>query len=113
MAETSPPDEDFPLGGTPTEEQLLFAEIGREQIKRSIPALNEALQRLVTLNAGLLGGSLVFLKPELAPAWSRWPAIICFFFSLFVAIWGGLPHPADSRFQVPRVKPRGFSSLVS
>lgn len=47
--------------GPPSEENSFLVMLGDEQIKRTIPFMNEVLRQLVTLSAALSGGSMALL----------------------------------------------------
>lgn len=61
---------------------------GRETYKQIIPRLNDALQRIITLSAALLGGSIYFVNAESIPAGFRAVAMLAFFGALTAAFIG-------------------------
>ena len=85
-------DEPIFVDGKPTSFRDNFLlDWGLESWKKSLERLADALQRLVTLNVGLLGGSVVFLKDDVCTGWGRALAFACLLFSLFASLHGSLP----------------------
>src|SRR4051794_11246241 len=70
-----------------TAEEAFFAEWGRESLKQTIPFLNDAIQKLITLDAALIGGGLL-LGPhkDVLPPGGRVFALGCFVLSLLFAV---------------------------
>jgi hypothetical protein len=61
---------------------------GRETLKDTIPRLDAALQRLITLDTALLGGSIFFVSSDILPHGFRLSAMFAFLASLAVAFYG-------------------------
>jgi hypothetical protein len=87
-------DEVIEVESTPADPvDVFYVEWAQDTAKRNLHFLNETMARLVTLNATLLGGSLVFLKDDVvSPLWKMW-AIVFFLASLMAAIFGMIPWP--------------------
>lgn len=93
--QTEPPTEPAVYEGVPTSARDNFLiDWGLDTWRKSAERLADALQRVVTLNVTLLGGSLVFLREEVAPAWARLAAMGAFLLSLALALAGSLPRTA-------------------
>jgi hypothetical protein len=101
------------IGRLPTAEEDYYLEMGREHAKKSIATLNDFLQRMLALNTALVGGSLVLLKPEVAPAWSRWGAVALFVLSLGASLWGAMPFSAPTPLDSPPQIRDGFEQAAS
>lgn len=72
---------------------LFYIEWARETVKQNIAIATDALQRLVTLNCALLGGSLVLYSTGILPAWIQRVVVIPFFLSLICSVYGMIPKP--------------------
>jgi hypothetical protein len=96
---------------TPTEK--LYLALADEAIRQTIPRLNDALSRLVTLGTAMAGGSLVFLRDDVCTVWGRVLAAACFFLALATAIYGSIPrNPNVDRYEVPAIQ-GGFTRAVA
>ena len=86
-------DDDFEyvaVGPVSYNDQQLFDWVV-ETSKASMKTASEALQRLVTVNIALLGGSIAFIKPDMMPAYFHVVSNLVFFFSLATAAYGSMP----------------------
>lgn len=90
--------EHLPVSRPPNEDEKLWFDVRREAVRQSVPRLNEAIGRLLTLATALAGGVLAFLKDDVCPAWYRVAAGGCFFVALAVAAWGAMPTPGSASF---------------
>jgi hypothetical protein len=79
-------------GGTPSPQRELYMEMSREVVRNRLPFINEVLRSLLTLNATLLGGSIVLLDPKTVGYDYRNASILFFFFSLVAAFLGVMPY---------------------
>jgi hypothetical protein len=86
--------EEYVLGESSPADELdtFYVEWARESLKRNLPFVNEVLRGLVTLDTALLGGSVLWLGPQIVPAWFRLAVVLCFLLSLAAAFWGMLPY---------------------
>ena len=85
-------DPDEPIMGEPaTPDEIFFAEWGEQTLKQSAPALQDSLQKLITLDAALIGGVLIALKEDVLPPIFRLSVIVCFLVSLGAAMCGVQP----------------------
>lgn len=92
-------------GQQPSAEELFYIEWARETKKRNIAVATDALQKLVTLNCALLGGSLVLYGKTILPSWIQPIVVVVFFLSLLSSVYGIIPQmreadshdPADIR----------------
>lgn len=75
-----------------TENDLFYVSLGDEQIKRTLPFLNEVLRQFVTICTALLSGTIVFLGDKLISPAFRTPVAIFFLFGLVSAAIGVLPY---------------------
>jgi hypothetical protein len=88
-------DEVVYTGEIATADEQFLLEWARESWKKSLEQLAGGLQRLVTLNTALLGGSLVFPKDDLMHPAFRWFAAGCFLASLIVSLYFSIPVSRD------------------
>lgn len=77
--------------GPPTEEDLFLLEWGKESLKKNIGIVNDALQRMVTLNSALLGGSIAFYDDKVMPTAAKFWVELFFLIALISAFLGMLP----------------------
>lgn len=77
---------------TPHEEAVWRA--GQDAVRNTVPALNDLLGRLVTLDAALLGGGLVVARGDVLPLWAAVPVLAALLASLFAALAGLWPRRA-------------------
>ena len=61
-------------------------------MKKNIEIAHGTLVQLLTLNTTLLGGIIVFLKPEIIGKEFFWISYFFFFLSIFLSFLGVLPH---------------------
>lgn len=87
-----------------TPEEEFYLALADEAYKQSVPRLNEAIARLITLGSALAGGALVFLKDEVCTPWCRVGAAFAFFGALAAAAWGSLPVTASVKYRVADIK---------
>lgn len=59
--------------------------------EQSIPALNDFLQRLLTLNSALIGGGFVVAKGDVLPFWCGVAVLAVLVLSLCATVFGLLP----------------------
>lgn len=85
-----------------TADEEFYVRLDEDTIRQSVPRLNDALARLLTLTTALAGGTLALLKDDVCTGWGRVLAAACFFASLVAAAVGtvpfqrgGLDGPAD------------------
>jgi hypothetical protein len=79
------------VGRKPSRATLFAVGYAEESARRSVPYANEVLKHLGTLNATLLGGSIVFLKEDVVQPGYRLAASAAFLLSLAMSLWGSLP----------------------
>lgn len=85
-------DQDEVIRGRPlSDDERLLIEWGRETQKATISTFQSALKEFMTLNATLLGGSVVFLSASVAPEWARFVAMLSFLVGLIAAVVGMVP----------------------
>ena len=72
-------------------EDQFYLDWGRETQKASISAAIDTLQRLISLNGTMLGGSLLLWQSSSSIAWLREICCALFMFGLMSAFWGSLP----------------------
>lgn len=89
-------------GRIATAEEVFLLDWGRESWKKSVEQLSAGLQRMVTFNVALLGGSLAFLKDDVLPNPWKLVAMFLFFVSLSVALYGSTPWTEVVRIRDPR-----------
>lgn len=76
----------------PSDEDLFYLEWAKETIKKNIENAHGALVQFITLNTTLLGGSIVFLKPEVIGKVFLSASFSLFFIALLISFLGILPH---------------------
>ncbi len=87
---------DDPIQSTPpTEEDEFYIEWGRESLKKNIENAHGVLKQLLTLNTSLMGGSIIFLKPENIDSGFRIITLSLFLIALALAFLGILPHESN------------------
>lgn len=74
-----------------TAEETFYVTLQDDEIRASVPRLNEAISKMLTLATALAGGSLVFLKEDVCVPWARVAAAALFFVALGVAAFGLIP----------------------
>jgi len=75
-----------------SEEDVFYAEWGRETFKNNLTFANEVLRQLVTLSSSLLGGAIAFLeKTNIPPTYIK-VILIFLFLSLIASFLGLLPY---------------------
>ncbi len=84
-----------------SEEDVFYKEWGKESLKRSLPFVNDVLQRLLTLNTTLIAGSFLLRDDALAAVW-RIGAAFCFLTSLTLCLLGMLPYARAFSVYAPR-----------
>lgn len=82
--------------GVPTREQELTQAIADEGLKQSIPRLNDAIGKMLTLATAMAGGSLAFLKDDICPPWGRMAAGFFFILSTAAAAFASIPYSSQS-----------------
>lgn len=82
-------------------EEVFLLDWGREMQKGTIPRLDEALQRVITLDTALLGGSLYVVSADVMPSSLRAAAMLAFLVSLAAAFRGSLPLAGQMRLNDP------------
>lgn len=75
-----------------TQDDEFYLEWGRETQKAGISVSVDTLQRLVSLNGTMLGGSLLLWQSIATASWMRPTCCGLFLIALFTAFWGILPH---------------------
>ena len=75
-----------------TREEQATWDAGQESLKRTVPNLNDALGRLITLNTALIGGGMIVAKGEVIPFEFGVVVLALFFASLLVAMSGLWPR---------------------
>jgi len=76
----------------PTKNELFYIKWGEESIKKNIENAHSTLTQFLTLNTALMGGSILFMKPEnINKEWLSL-SLILFFIGLFTSFLGILPH---------------------
>lgn len=83
--------EDAEVIGPPTEDDLFFLEWGKETLKKNISTVNDILQRMVTLNCALLGGTIAFYDEKIMPTAAKFWVELFFLAALVPAFLGMLP----------------------
>jgi hypothetical protein len=91
-------DQDLPplLGTEVGPEELFYIEWARETKKKNIAVATDALQRLVTLNCALLGGSIALYRQSILPFWIQPVVIVFFFLSLLCSVYGMIPQVREA-----------------
>lgn len=74
-----------------TEEEIFYSDLGKDLIKGSAAAAQDGCRQLVTLNALLLGGGVIFLQAAEVLLAARAVAFACFLLSLSASIAGSIP----------------------
>ena len=77
------------------DEQVFYVEWAREIFKANIPTVTDSLQRLVTLNCALLGGSLTLYDEKVLPFYLHPYVVMSFFLALVSSVIGMLPITKD------------------
>ena len=85
----------------PTPEDEFYVDWALETFKRNLSFTNDVLQRLVTLNAALLGGAIAFYDEKILPPPLKPFVILSFFVSLVLAFLGMMPHEERLDIQCP------------
>ena len=85
----------------PTPEDEFFVEWGLETYKRNLTLANDILQRLVTLNGVLLGGSIAFYDEHIVPPTLKPVVLFCFFVSLVLSFFGMMPYEQKIDIRIP------------
>jgi len=104
MAETEQsPDWEVIGPASAFDEQMVTWAI--DTFKKNLEVLNSGLQRLVTFNTTLLGGSIFLLHEKPIKGPFQILATLFFLISLAVAFWGSMPYesPEVSLFSPPRI----------
>jgi hypothetical protein len=78
-------------GEVPNTRETFYAEFGRQMLKDSLKAAGDAVQRLATISAPMLGGSAVFLRAENIDLAPRAIAVSCLVLALAVSLVASLP----------------------
>jgi hypothetical protein len=78
-----------------------FLTWGPESLKQSVPALNDVLGKLITLNSALIGGGFVGAKGEVLPFGWTVAAIGFLIVSLVASLWGIYPRGWDVNLNNP------------
>jgi len=99
MSENSTPE--IPTGRPPSEDTEFYLAWGRESLKANLKFANEVLRQLVTLNASLLGGSIVFIEEALIGNLFRWLAIAGFLLALVFSFLGMMPYEGSVSLRKP------------
>lgn len=73
-------------------EDIFYAQWGHELRKNEITLANDALQRLITLNTAIIGGSMFFQSAIVISVGARWIASTLFLVSLGISLWGISPQ---------------------
>jgi hypothetical protein len=84
-------EEESIVGGEPTSEQLDLLAWGDEGRKKTIQTLQDALQRLVTITAGLLGGATALFVQLPAHVAAKAASTVLLLIALAVVLYGSLP----------------------
>jgi hypothetical protein len=88
--------------GPASEEDIFYKEMSRELAKADPATIRDTLQRLITLDTSLLGGSFFLFSSSATspafPAWSRALTLGLFLLSLGIAVLGINPIPAKAPF---------------
>lgn len=71
-------------------EDVFYLEWAREDVKKTVPYLNDCLQRLIVLDTALVAGSIVGLKDAMPLNW-RIAVVIAMMLSLVIACIGVQP----------------------
>jgi|GEM_PF-6998898 len=87
-----------------TPEEKFYLDLADDAVKQSIPRLNDAINRLITLGSAMAGGSLVFLKDDVCAPWCRFLAAFGFFLALAYAVYASIPSPAQVTCDAPSIK---------
>ena len=77
--------------GSVTEDDEFYLEWARETQKKNVSIANDALQKLVTLDSALLGGSLTLYDKTILPEWIHPMVVLAFFISLILSVIGTWP----------------------
>lgn len=85
----------------PTPEDEFYLEWGLESLKRNLTFANDILQRLVTLNGVLLGGSIAFYDEHILSATLKPIVLLCFFLSLVLSFLGMMPYERRVDIRMP------------
>lgn len=94
---TSHNEESTPVQGVKVDpDDLFYIEWARETKKKNIATATDALQRLVTLNCALLGGSLALYSSGILPKWIQPVVVLLFFLSLLCSVYGMIPQLKDA-----------------
>lgn len=96
----------------PSEEDIFYLEWAKETIKKNIENSHAALVQFLTLNTSLLGGSIVFLKPEAIGKLFLSSSFSLFFIALFISFLGILPHESKVSIISPsEIREHKFEAL--
>jgi len=86
-----------------SEEDVFYAEWGRETFKNNLTFANEVLRQLVTLSSSLLGGAIAFLeKTNIPPTYIK-VILILVFLSLIASFLGLLPYEEVINIRNPKL----------
>jgi hypothetical protein len=78
----------------PAYQQVLY-ERHQDDVKGTIPALNDFLQRMLTIDAAFIGGAFVAAaKGDVVPGWAAVITLTFLVLSLAGAVYGLCPRPA-------------------
>ena len=85
-----------PIKSTPpSDDDLFYINWGKETVKKNIENAHSVLSQFLTLNVSLMGGSIVFLKPEhINNVWLI-ASLSFFFLGLCISFAGVLPHETE------------------
>lgn len=85
----------------PSEEEEFYITWGRETLKNNLTFANEVLRQLVTINASLLGGSIILLSSNLIDSIFKAFAILFFFVALIFSFIGMMPYEGSVDLRKP------------
>jgi len=102
LSEILTADSEVSVHLTTPDEQIYF-DISDDAIKQSLPRINEALTRFITLSTAMAAGALGFLKDEVSTGWGRILAAAFFFSALGSAVIGSIPYLTRSRRELGEI----------
>ena len=82
------------------EEDIFYLEWGQESVRSNLQHARDTLKQLLTLNAGLMGGGVVFLE-EARIGRAQGFVLSAFFIALVLAFVGVLPYEGKVNLDSP------------
>lgn len=73
-------------------EDTVYKEVLDDMVKSSVPRMNDAMNRVLTLSTAMVGGTIALLKDDVCAGWWKVAAASCFLIALLVAAIGSIPR---------------------